>query len=269
MPESTLNLKLSDLQAEVGDFLGWGRGPDNGSAAWSDSKQRRIKSCVESCLRLFYFQAQPDPGGPVHKWSFLQPVTTVTLADGGRSCVLPADFGGIEGQVTIQTPGQSGFWPLHVVTAEEIRTTFARTSTAVVGRPDRVAVSPIKGTGAESSSRYQLDVYPEANQEYSLKLGYYILPDFLTTANPYPYGGAAHAETMKAGARAAAEMQLDNERGPQWEAYRMALSASIVYDRRNKARFLGYNGDMSDCHYEDWRRSRFIDTITIAGQDPS
>lgn len=268
MPEPTLNLKLSDLQAEVGDFLGWGRGPDNGDEAWADNKQRRIKSAVESCLRIFYFQAQPEPNGPVHKWSFLQPVATVNLASGGRSCVLPADFGGIEGQATIGATGQTGFWPINVVTAEEIRVLFARQSSAVNGRPDRVAISPLKGTGAETSSRYQLDVFPVANQDYTIRFAYYLLPDFLTTANPYPYGGAAHAETMKAGARAAAEMLLDNERGPQWDAYRMALSASIVYDRRNKAKFLGYNRDRSDWEYTDDRRGRFIDTITIAGQLP-
>ena len=66
-----------------------------------------------------------------------------------------------------------------------------------------MAVRPLKGTTLTAGQRFDLYVFPIADQEYTLNLRYYVLLNDLTTARPYPYGGMTHAETILAGVRAA------------------------------------------------------------------
>ena len=242
MAESTLNLGIGELNSEVASFLGWGRD----STKWSAHKLQDITACVESCLRKFYFQAQPDPRDSSHNWTFLKPVATIILPSQSTTAELPDDFGGFEGMVSVSLAGvSSGFWPLKLVSEEMIRVKYAG-SGSTTGRPVAAAEQQIKGTSALKSNRSQLLVYPIPDAEYTLQVPYYILPNFLTSANPYPYGGAAHAETMKAGARAAAELFLDNSQGAETANYMQCLAASVQYDRRHQPKSLGINSDMSD-----------------------
>jgi len=242
MAESTLNLPITELNSEVASFLGWGRD----STKWDVRKKEDIRACVETCLRKFYFQAQPDPRDSNHNWTFLKPVATITLPLASATADLPDDFGGFEGEVTVSQSGVSGgFWPLKLVSEEMIRVKYAAFP-SITGRPVAAAESQIKGTSTLKSNRSQLYVYPIPDNQYDLHVPYYILPNFLTTANPYPYGGAAHAETMKAGARAAAELFLDGVHGSENANYMQCLSASIQYDRRHQPKSLGINSDMSD-----------------------
>lgn len=76
MAEPTLSLSYSDLQAEVGEYLGYGRTPGK----WSDEQTAQVAACIASGLRQFYF---PKPIGnqPIaHEWSFLKPTTTLTTS---------------------------------------------------------------------------------------------------------------------------------------------------------------------------------------------
>lgn len=243
MPESTLNLSLAELNSEVASFLGWGRD----STKWDARKKQDIEACMASCLRKFYFQSQPDPRDSNHNWSFMKPVATFPILEGSATAPLPDDFGGFEGMVTMTRNGQSGgYWPLKLVSEEMIRVRYAATNVDLSGRPIVAAERQIKGTGLTKSNRAEMYVFPVPDQDYNLSVPYYILPNFLTTANPYPYGGAAHAETMKAGARAAAELFLDGTQGPENANYMQCLAASIQYDRRHQPKSLGMNSDMSD-----------------------
>jgi hypothetical protein len=251
VPESTLALKLTDLQGEVGWFLGWGRGPDNDEEAWTPAKQRDIKSCVETCLRNIYFQASVDPRDTAYQWSFLRPAADIPFLTGTRSSHLPDDFGGFEGEFAVSrvTSPQGGlFMPVPIVSEAQLDERYAMVPSAT-GRPIMAAERILKGTTATRSSRSELYVYPQATEDYTLRVRYSILPDYLTSLNPFPYGGAAHAETFKAAARAAAELFLDNQPGPENANYLRALAASINYDRRHQPKTLGKNYDRSD-----WRR---------------
>lgn len=251
MPESTLNLALTDLSAEAGTFLGWGRD----ASAWDARKAAEVKALVGSALRKFYFQAQADPRDANHNWTFMKPVAQLTLPQGTPSgqppttlpyIDLPDDFGGFEGEVTVSRDGLSGgFWPLKLVSEEMIRVKYAAFP-SISGRPVAAAEWQVRGTAADRSNRSRLVVYPVPDADYTLMVPYYILPDFLTTANPYPYGGAAHAETMKAAVRAAAELYLDGSPGPEAANYQQCLAASVQYDRRHQPKSLGINSDMSD-----------------------
>lgn len=250
MAEPTLSLALTDLQEEAGGYLGWGRT----TTAYSADQSLEIKRLVESALRKFYFAAAVSPGDPPYTWSFLRPVATVQLATGNRYADLPADFGGFTGQAAVRLAGAAGgYWPVKVTTEENIRIQYAAITTQSA-RPLWIAESQVKGTGPQTSNRVRLQVYPLPDADYALEVPYFILPDFLTAANPYHYGGAAHAETMKAGVRAAAERYLDNMSGPEEENYRMLLAASVQFDRRHQPQTLGLNVDASDFlrHRGNW-----------------
>lgn len=242
MAESNLNLKVTDLRGEVGRFLGWGRD----AARWSASKLEEIDTLVSSSLRKFYFQAQLNPQDGAHQWTFLKPVADIVLTIGAETAVLPDDFGGFDGVGVVRSGDQSsGFWPIRQGDDRQIRSQYAA-SGSVTGRPVRFAEEQIKGTTLTKSNRSRLLVYPVPDAEYTISVAYSILPDYLTAANPYPYGGAAHAETMKAGARAAAEVYLDGKADVESANYLQCLSASIQYDRRHQPKTLGVNTDRSD-----------------------
>lgn len=245
MAENPLTLKLTDLTGEAGYFMGWGRGPDNGDEEWDDRKLRDIKNACESALRMVYFQAQIDPRDEAHGWSFLRPSANVAVLSGAQSAALPDDFGGFESEMAVSLTGGSGaYCPIKLTSEPMIDGRYTAYPTTT-GRPQMAAERALKGTTTERSSRSELFVWPQADQNYTLRVSYYILPSYLTTANPYPYGGAAHAETFKAAVRAAAEMMLMGTPGLEMQNYTVRLAASIAYDRRHQPKTLGQNIDNS------------------------
>lgn len=245
MAESTLNLTVADLRGEAGRQLGWGREPSR----WTAAKLVELDTIVASCLRKFYQQAKTNPLDPnegPHPWTFLKPVAGIVLTVGWETAVLPDDFGGFDGKGVVTSAGEaSGFWPIAQGDDVRIRALYAANGTTS-GRPAVFAEEQVKGTNLTKSNRSRLLVYPLPDAAYTISIPYHILPDYLTPANPYPYGGAAHAETMKAGARAAAELYMDDAEGPQTANYRQCLAASIQYDRRHQPKTLGVNTDRSD-----------------------
>lgn len=242
MAESTLNLTWDDLKAEVGGYLGWGRT----STVWGTRKSEEIKRIVESALRKFYFQAQARPSDAVYGWTFLKPVADIQLLTGTATADLPDDFGGFVGLATVAMEGAAGgYSPLEQRHDEQIRVLYASALTAS-GRPMFYAEKQVRGTTTQGSNRPQLYIYPLPDRDYVVSIAYYILPNYLTTSHPYPYGGAAHAETMKAAVRAQAELYLDNKEGVETANYRQCLASSITYDRRHQPKTFGRNYDPSD-----------------------
>lgn len=242
--ESTLTLTWTDLQAEAGRELGWGTDP----TGWDAAKLDRIDNCVQSALRKFYFQATTTPGEPFHGWTFLKPVATVQLAANQQTAPLPDDFGAFEGLATVALAGATGggYWPIDQRHEEQLRALYAAAPTTT-GRPLYFAEQQAAGGPTTlGSNRSELLVYPLPDNGYYLRVPYYVLPDYLTAARPYFYGGAAHAETIKLGVRAACELLLDGTEGPFAAAYQQCLAASVAYDRRHMPKTLGQNRDGSD-----------------------
>lgn len=71
-----LALTREELRSEIGFYLGYGRD----SSVWDSGQLANINTCVAKGLRQFY---APTPlsgdNGVMHKWSFLEPMSTVTL----------------------------------------------------------------------------------------------------------------------------------------------------------------------------------------------
>ena len=242
MGESTLALKLTDLQELVGHHLGYGR------SGWNTEQTAVIADCIESGLRRFYFtEAIPQYGIPAgYPWEFLKPKASLTLESGTRVVDMPDDYGGMEGLVMIGAVGQTDFQSIKQMTAERIRELFGLTPD-LTGTPQVVAIEWSKNIAADQGQRAQMLVYPEADTDYTLEFQYYLQPDALTATRPYPYGGSRHAETIKAACLAAAELDLNGGGdGKREDFYLKRLGTSIMEDQRNRPQFLGYNGDCSD-----------------------
>ncbi len=254
MSQSTLSLKMSDLEGAIGLFLGRGRGTANGDSAWSTQDQSIITGLRNSGERTFY---HPAIEGVIYVWSFLRPVATLTLpqaasvfpqanlAGAAISSILPMpdDFGGIEGELTVSSP-TSALWE-SVPLIADVRPYYARNPT-LTGRPRMANVEPIRGTTPSAGQRHQLCVWPAADQAYTLQFAYYINPNAMNGTLPYALGGPQHAETLQAACVAAAELYLDDMRGPRWEYFQERLLASVNMDRKLKPQLLGYNRDRSD-----------------------
>jgi hypothetical protein len=279
MPESSLTIAFRELQAELGQFLGYGRGTYYGGPPWTDpatgnaGKQQTIDSATKSGLRRFYFSAM-FPGIPIaYNWSFLKPTATLDLPIGAGpngyvTVRLPDDFGGLEDDGSILLASQALWLPIHVYGEGMVRQKYSEFPT-LTGQPTMVAVVPIKGTGFESGQRFELLFYPVPDQEYTIQFAYRILPDCLSGALPYCYGGAQHSETILEACKAAAERNQDDAVSVHEEHYQQLLAASISYDRNLKPQRLGYCGDGSE--ERRWTRRDLYQnqTVTFAGVLPT
>lgn len=254
MSEPTLELAYAALAAEVGDYLGFGRGNTSPETdpAWTTNQSNRIKLCIDSGIRQF---VNPPvlPGEPkAYDWSFLKPTATFNLSSGAQTVALPDDFSACEGAVTVTTSsGAVQFWTLRLQAEGAVREAYSVTPTAT-GRPLIVAEQPLRAPGV-MGQRFQLWIYPIADQAYILSVPYYVNPDAITSASPHAWGGSAHSETILASCLAAAELWQDGARGPRYAYWMERLQASVSSDRRAKPQLGGYNGDRSDNYYDGRR----------------
>lgn len=248
----------------VGHFLGWGRGEPNGDRAWTTQEETDINDCVMGGLARFYFPAPLEGETTAHDWSFLKPVRELTLAADESTLALPADFGGIEGDITLSASDAQSFCPIKVVGVGQVYAQHSRFS-LTTGQPQIVCVEPLRGTGQFKGQRFQLKVWPIADQAYTLQVQYYLLAGTLSNQHPYPYGGASHADTIKAACLSAAEEFLDDARGVRWTAFQERLASSIATDRKSKPQSLGRNRDRSDDMASYRRYWNFPNPITVGG----
>lgn len=269
MAESTLSLAYADLKAAAGLFLGFGRGVSKGDATWTTRQSSILDEIVKSGLRQFYFPAPADKGGVSYEWSFLRPSTTLALASGATAVELPDDFGGFDGAIQVATgtgTNDVGI-PLEIGgmgRVRQLRSEFPTTT----GRPLWGAVDPRKTTTLDRGQRFGLEVYPIADQDYTLSCSYVLHPNALTGDRPYAYGGPQHAETIQAAIIAAAELYLDDKAETRKGYFQERLAVSISQDRNMKPQQLGYNGDRSNQKFgRQWgpRDSDSRSQITVYG----
>ena len=231
--------------------MGYGRGADNGETAWTTPQEGAINDCVRSGLRQFYFPPPLEGESGPYDWSFLKPVASLSLASGASTLALPDDFGGLEGQLTVSASG--GYLPVPIVNEGTVRAEHALKSGAT-GRPMMAALKPLKPTGKDKGQRFELYIYPEADQAYTLEVSYYVLADYLSTGFPHHLGGMAHGETIMGSCLAIAEQRFDDSSTVHSFKFRERLAASIGLDRRNKAQLMGYNRDRSDGYDSNYMR---------------
>lgn len=237
MDTGSLSVAYQDLVGDVGFFLGFGRGAGNGEQTWTTTQQSSIDRCVKGGLRNWYHCG--------YDWSFLQPVVTMTVDANAATMLLPDDFGGLEGQISLSRADNSAWGVLNLVSVGQVYQKQDQLSTTT-GQPLMACIEPIKGTGLHQRQQFRLHFWPTTDQSYLLRFQYYLAPDFLSGTQPYAYGGPQHAETLLESCLAVAEKLLDDAADVHAQEFEKRLSISQDLDRRNKAQNIGYNGDRSD-----------------------
>lgn len=256
MAESTLTLKYTDLLQAVGWFLGYGRD----DTAFSAGQTAECDDIIQSGYRQFLIPEPLNDRDPGHVWSFLSPKTTLSLVAGTVDYDLPDNFDGLVGAMAVNEAGL--YVPIQPTGEGRIR--MWRSQRDITGRPKFVAIRPKAYTGATESQRFEALIWPEPDASYTLDYRYNVLQNALTSDNPYPLGGAAHAQTLRESCLACAEMEKDEEPdGPHQRAWRRRLAASIKHDQRTMApTFFGYNADNSDGGAQESYRTTYV---TVGG----
>ena len=260
--ESTLSLDLSRLESKVGDYLGWGLGATFGEKAWTPEKQIRITDCIESGIRQVNNPPLLRGESEAYDWSFLKPRASLTIASGETKVALPDDFGGIEGTIDVSTDQQL-LSSIRIRSAPWVYQLLA-SRPGDKGPPREAGVEWFKGTSLNEGQRARLVLWPASDAAYTLGLQYYILTDFLSGSQPYPYGGAIHAELYLESCLSVAELRRDDRRGIHYEQFMIRLAASVSADRRSKPQNYGYNSDNGDWDYRDRRREN-PPIVTVGG----
>ena len=233
MSESTLIADYTKLQKSVGFFLGFGRDPET----WAANQTESVAEFMESGIRKVYFCG--------YKWSFLRPTHDFALDNGKRIINLPHDFGGLEGHLSIFANNSSAWEPIPVVGEGTILANYARLP-ETTGPPECVAIVPLKGSHAQRSQEFEIHVWPQADRDYILRGQYYFAPSMISGKFPYLYGGVQHAEMYLSSCKAVAELDADDEPGPQAQEFMRLLEISKELDGRNKPQVHGKMRDRSD-----------------------
>ncbi len=184
-------------------------------------------------MRSFYF---PDNG---HNWTFLRPYASLSVTTGNRTFDLPADYSGMESNFT--WPAGSGVnFPTITVIDKTYFDRVMQTSTtiAVNGKPVYAAIY-IKTLGGPTTQQVVFDRPFDAN--YALTFRYRARPATIATT-AIPLGGEEHADTIIAACLAAAEWQIMNMRGVEFQKYQERLQSSMKFDAANESPRIGPYG---------------------------
>ena len=251
--ESTLSIALTDLRKEVG-WLWLG---ERDSANWSTDETDQIDEMINSGLRQFY-HPPPTPMYPKgHRWTFLEPTTTLTTVSGTEDYTLSADFGGLIGLITY-TDTDEQWYPIELTGEHRIRILRQRDYNGNKSDPRYAAVRP-KSSDGSNGQRFELMLWPQPDAAYTLRYQYHALPSKLTTGNPYPLGGEVHAETILESCLAITEQRLENAAGVHTQKFQERLAASCAMDRMlHTPDVMGYNGDPSNQKVLSEQENRYI-----------
>jgi hypothetical protein len=193
---------------------------------------------------------------------------TVTVAAGASYQLiqhyysLPADFGSIPSDHFTYQRGQAWKRPDDVkVVGENVIRKYDRYSTHF-DAPEIAALLPVAPTTLVST-RWQVMFWPVPSEDMILEYRYKAVPPTLdATVNVYPYGGAAHAQTIRASVEDMTYQKI-RESDEKHAKFLERLKQSIDYDRRHNlshtygkgVRSLGARGQSVESALREHRRS--------------
>lgn len=201
---------------------------------WTAEQTSLMDDIIRSGYRLFL---KPRPvGGPPHEWSFVKPPFDLLLLEGVQDVDLPSDFGFLCGHLYFVDDTVSRATPIQRVNDGAIRR-MRQSQAITASQPTHCAILPNHGPTATKGQRNVLLLWPTPEQDYTVTGRYSLLPPALDITNPFPYGGAAHAETLIQACLCASE-QINDTPGPATQHFAECLASSIEYDRRVKSQLI-------------------------------
>ena len=174
--------------------------------------------------------------------------TGVITIDSEDTFTLPWDYGGMSGEGNFVFDRENVKLETITVTAEQ-QIRRLRQHSISTGTPYCAAIVP-KTMAGTSGQRWEVMFHNPPDEELTLHYRYYVLPDALIlTTLEYPYGSAAHSETILESCLAVAESrEKEGGDGEHQARFGGLLVSSIDHDKGlGEAIFhYGYNGDGSD-----------------------
>lgn len=235
--QSTLEMQRTDLQKAISVFL------NMGFAVPTDTNDLYlVNESISSGLRQFYWPEPVLGESRSHEWSFLFPVRTFSTMAKGDAYALPADVGGIRGNLTFS--GSNLYSKVIMRGPDFIEERRSVPASVATGVPRYAALRAIHHDET-AGQRYELILYPTPDAAYSLTYRYNLIPQDLSNTGVRPAGAAVHTETIFQSCREAAErIANQNSGGPEHVLFLKRLTASVLLDRQLTApEFLG---DMRD-----------------------
>lgn len=234
------------LQLRLGVFLRHELGEPSldtnaDSAVWDDYQVGVIDEIIQEGALQFYFPPLVMGQKIPHVWSFLMIEDTIATANGDFDYDLDSDCGGVA-EDFVWTSGDTKRKP-KLVSAEEIMS--MRGQAADTGTPEYIAVRPKTSTGSAVQG-YEIIVYPEPTAIETLNFRFLKVPPALTTADEFPYGTLAHANTIAASCLSVAEALFKGTMGAMHERFMQRLQASVMIDMRSNRLSSDQVGDLMD-----------------------
>jgi hypothetical protein len=191
---------------------------------------------------------------------------SITIAS-DSTFILPWDFGGMAGDGKF-TYDNANNKLSNITMVSEAQIRKLRQSSISTATPYLAATLP-KTTDGTEGQRWEAMFYPPPNEPLVLHYRYFILPDALiSTTKEYPYGSAAHSETILESCLAVAESrEKDGGDGQHNARFEKFLFSSIDHDNSliKTVEYFGYNGDNSDDVPDDRMQNDFNDLVTFNG----
>lgn len=259
MSDRTLELTRNDLER----YYARDRGLNPQRDDWDATTQADCDMVIGQALRWVYYPQALDGEGSVHQWSFMKPLSRLTTKANEPDYDLPADFGGIDGNITYDRDEMFGTFDIRIVPEQKVRSLRQSedSSLEAVGYPEIAAIVPLPTNGREPQ-RFTLMLWPTPQQAFDLTYTYISNPLLITGDAPYPMGGQPLAETVLAAVLAAAESYFDGQRGTRWEEFKTRLKSAVHYDRKvHGPHFLGVLSDGRAATFDQ----RFHPHVTFNG----
>ena len=223
MPNS-LAVSYDTIRRAIGLSASLGRN----YSTWSTTVAADVDSFISDALNRVYFDARLPGETEAHAWSFLRAVDSITTVASTSTYDLPENFGDLLGRgFTFAADANQA--PIAVVQDFELRAIVAQGSRS--GAPKYCAVRP-KAAVPGGETKYEVVFYPTPDAAYVLSFRYGIIPPMISSANPYPMGGAIHGSMIKAACCAQAEIELGDAEAVWGKRYLELLASSIALDTK-------------------------------------
>lgn len=239
MQSANIAISLDELSIIVANDRGYSRDPKK----WTDSQKFVITQVVTSGVAQVYSPPPVNGEKIAPDWTFLKPVTEVSLPAGSQMIRMPDDFGSVDGPIAVKTSTTTGTpWLIYWRNEAWILQLY-QPNPQVTGPPKFAAECVIRDINPPAGQARGLVFFPIPDQDYILQVKYSIIPERLSGAQPFPYGGPRYRELFIASCLAFSEQKFDNARGVMTKRFDEMLLAAVSEDNKNRPQNLGYNGN--------------------------